>query len=403
MKNFLFLISIIFLFSCNKNGTDTAKRPFPQHVNYKANHLKPSLNTAELDQLVINYYKNWKALYLKSCNGTYYIDYTDENPNIITVSEAHGYGMMIFAYMAGVEPEAQKIFDGFFRYYKNHPSLICSQFMDWEQNRSCQSVGGSSATDGDLDVAFALLLADKQWGSNGKINYRQEALKIINALKTCVFSTDGYPLLGDWVNDSQEDIYMTATRSSDWIVDHFQAFYHATGDTFWRQAVNEIINLTRQIQNNYSPTTGLIPDFITSASNSPQPAYANFLESQYDGQLYFNACRTPWRLTSGQLFLDDTLLLTEINKINSWIIQKTSGQASKIKAGYYLDGREIHQFPDISFTGGFAVAAMVSDNQAWLDSCFNSLMQPDIGQYAYYANTLRMLYLLVLSGNYWLP
>ncbi len=403
MKKLLIFFALVFLLSCNKHESPTANKPFPQHVNYKARHIKPSLTQEELDQLVINYYKQWKQIYLKQCKGTYYVDYTDENPKIMTVSEAHGYGMMIFAYMAGVEPNAKEIFDGFYRYYKNHPSLICGTFMDWEQNRACQSVGGSSATDGDLDIAFALLLADKQWGSNGKINYRQEALKIINALKNCVFSSDGYPQLGDWVNDSQEPIYMTATRSSDWIIDHFEAFYRATGDNFWRQAISKIISLTQQIQENYSPTTGLIPDFIISASTSPKPAYANFLESDFDGQLYYNACRTPWRLTSGQLFLDDSLLSSEIAKINSWIIQKTNGQASQITAGYYLNGNNIHQFQDIAFTGGFAVAAMLSNNQNWLDSCFNSLMQPDIGLYGYYANTLRLLYLLVLSGNYWLP
>ena len=40
-----------------------------------------------------------------------------------------------------------------------------------------------SATDGDLDIAFGLLLADKQWGSAGAINYLAEARKVIAAIK----------------------------------------------------------------------------------------------------------------------------------------------------------------------------------------------------------------------------
>ena len=42
--------------------------------------------------------------------------------------------------------------------------------MAWAQNQSCQNVSGpDSATDGDLDIAYALLLADRQWAINGAI------------------------------------------------------------------------------------------------------------------------------------------------------------------------------------------------------------------------------------------
>ena len=36
-----------------------------------------------------------------------------------------------------------------------------------------------SATDGDLDIAYSLLLAHKQWGSNGTVNYLKEAQDMI--------------------------------------------------------------------------------------------------------------------------------------------------------------------------------------------------------------------------------
>ena len=34
-----------------------------------------------------------------------------------------------------------------------------------------------SATDGDMDIAYSLLLADNLWGSHGKINYKEEAIR----------------------------------------------------------------------------------------------------------------------------------------------------------------------------------------------------------------------------------
>jgi endo-1,4-beta-D-glucanase Y len=58
-------------------------------------------------------------------------------PNVITVSEAMGYGMLITAFMAGHDPEAKKYFDGLYRFYKKHPSKNNPRLMAW-----CQVHGG---------------------------------------------------------------------------------------------------------------------------------------------------------------------------------------------------------------------------------------------------------------------
>ena len=47
----------------------------------------------------------------------------------LTVSEAHGYGMMLAALMAGYDPEAQSIFDGLFAFYRDHPSSLTPGLM----------------------------------------------------------------------------------------------------------------------------------------------------------------------------------------------------------------------------------------------------------------------------------
>src|SRR5262249_60155237 len=69
-------------------------------------------------------------------------------------------------------PDAKAEFDGLDQYFKHHPSINTPDLMAWAQNKSCNDyMGADSATDGDLDIAFALLLADKQWGSKGAIDY----------------------------------------------------------------------------------------------------------------------------------------------------------------------------------------------------------------------------------------
>ena len=42
--------------------------------------------------------------------------------------------------------------------------------MDWRLNANGTSGGeGWNAMDGDLDIAMALLMADRQWGSDGRV------------------------------------------------------------------------------------------------------------------------------------------------------------------------------------------------------------------------------------------
>ena len=55
-----------------------------------------------------------------------------------------------------------------------HPSEIDSRLMDWNVP---EPEGNDSAFDGDADIAFGLLLADAQWGSAGRVNYKAEARK----------------------------------------------------------------------------------------------------------------------------------------------------------------------------------------------------------------------------------
>ena len=52
----------------------------------------------------------------------------------VTVSEAHGYGMLIAVSMADYDSEAKDLFDGMVRYYLAHPSQIGSHLMAWQQS-----------------------------------------------------------------------------------------------------------------------------------------------------------------------------------------------------------------------------------------------------------------------------
>ena len=58
----------------------------------------------------------------------------DSNVSVpVTVSEAHGYGMLITVSMAEYDTQAKYYFDGMYRFFKAHPSDIGSHLMSWQQ------------------------------------------------------------------------------------------------------------------------------------------------------------------------------------------------------------------------------------------------------------------------------
>ncbi len=382
--------------------------PFPQHAEYY-NHIKPSQYTQDqLDDHVKTFYEGWKNKHLiNGCEDDQYYVYVDEG-NMLTVSEAIGYGMLIVPLMAGYDLDARTYFDGLFRYYKAHPSYIMPHLMAWKQITNCINAGGSdSASDGDIDIAFGLLLAHAQWGSQGEINYFQEALLIINdimgadASEGDIHQEFNSVKLGDWVQTSS---YQYGTRTSDFILDHFRAFACAVNDSTWYDVVDECYDLVEEMQTNYSPETGLLPDFIDDINTEPRPADPDYLESDLDGNYSYNACRDPWRLATDYLINGDERARDAVVKINQWLLESTGGSVNHVYAGYYLNGTPAVGWTDIAFTAPFTVGAMLdTTNQEWLDDLYARVLLSNAASGGYYDNTLKMLALLTISGNYWVP
>ncbi len=382
--------------------------PFPHHTAYHT-HIKPDNYTQEqLDNQVKKYYDEWKKKYLiNGCESNQYYVFFDSG-NTVTVSEAMGYGMIIVPIMAGYDENARLYFDGLYRYYKAHPSHIMPHLMAWKQITGCKDADGpDSATDGDIDIAFGLLLAHAQWGSNGEINYFKEALAIINDIMgTTPAEGDinqeySSVKLGDWVRSGS---YMTGTRTSDFITDHFRAFACATQDSGWYSVVDKCYTLIDEIQNNYSPNTGLLPDFIVNVDEDARPAPPDYLEGENDGNYYYNACRDPWRLTSDYLIWGDERARKAVLKLDNWLYTYTDGNTNKVTAGFTLKGEHLNSWSDNSFTAPFAVGAMLdTSNQKWLNRLYSKILQGNTANGGYYDNTLRLLSMITISGNYWVP
>ncbi len=404
------LFALTTLAGCPSAPPPQASHPFPQHIAYSDGALSVSTRTqTQLDDDVRAAYALWKGNYLRAMSGgRYRVKFSADN-NSPTVSEGQGYGMIIIAIMAGHDPDAKEIFDGLWRFVLDHKSEIDPRLPDWfvNANESPDNNGDTSAFDGDADVAYALLLADVQWGSAGNINYLERAKEIIQAIfESEVGPNSDLPLLGDWVDPNGDEIDEYVTRSSDFMPGHFRAFALASNNNAWLDVVDACQDAIDRIQTVYSPVTGLLPDFLAPLSdedNALAPAPADLTEGPHDGHYNYNAGRDPWRIGTDWLLNGDASSRAQVQKISAWAEDSTGGDPLEIKPGYLLDGAPIP--PAEYFTTFFAaplgVAAMCTPGQQeWLNDIYTLVFNREEG---YYEDSVTLLSMLVMTHNFWDP
>jgi len=400
-------VFVVTLFSGISAFAQKPLKPFPQHARYFDGSIRPShISQSKLDNTVRDFYSQWKKRFIKTVPGKSQSFVWFENVGKKQcVSEGQGYGMIIVALMAGSDPSAKDTYDNLFRYYRAHPSQRGKNLMAWAQYTNGRPEGQTSATDGDMDIAYSLLLADKQWGSNGSVNYLAAAKAVINAIMQYEINHKTWSvLLCDGIERESRDYF--DMRSSDFMPAHFKAFYMATGDGRWKHVIDANYKLFNTLQQTYSPDAGLIPDFIVHIDKKAKPASPNFLESPYDGYYNYNACRVPWRIAANYLLNGDSRSKKIAEKINRWIRETTHNDTYNISAGYTLAGNDIkgRYFEALSFVAPFAVSAMVDKkNQAWLNKVWDYLVAFKMKDYDYYDNSIKLFDMIILSGNYWNP
>lgn len=399
-----------------KTGTThlAANHPFPQAANISY-HLADGTDaiypTTRSNADVSTFYDYWKNNYIISAgtsNGQllYRVKFGKSGSNAnTTVSEGQGYGMIFTVMMAGYDENAQNLFDGLFRYVKAHPSPNNNRLMSWRQPNDLDN--DSSAFDGDADIALGLILAAEQWGNTGSINYLAEAENIIAGIKESTIGKNSYlPMLGDWVAQNGSPHNQWTPRSSDFMLENFHSFAFISGNPeYWNTVINNSHLVINYMQENYSPTTGLLPDFIIGTGlNDFAPAYAGFLEGKNDGNYAYNAGRDPWRLGVDALLNDDLRSLEETRRMSYWMQNSTANNPLSIHAGYYLNGNALLDESKDYFTTFFAapygVAAMTggAPQQQWLNNIYERIKNRHED---YYEDSITMFSLLIMTGNYW--
>ncbi|MDR0271708.1 MAG: hypothetical protein LBI27_00110 [Clostridiales bacterium] len=364
----------------------------------------------------------------------------------VTSSESMGYGMLMLVTLAGADEalgiNTKEYFDGMFRSLMHWNSWIDvnekpSRLMSWQliqpkgagtpyqrprfEHDPSYGQDDDAATDGDLDMTFALFMADKQWGSDGEYDYKSYAHTMLNDIweRMIDIDSDEHKRLGveanyhvkpgDWASADEHwvpayGLLWDLTRPSDHMLDHFKVFKILDPVHDWQKVIDATYECIRQLCEKNS--TGLLPDFAMfdreTKTWKPVPGTENdHWENPEDGEYHQNACRTPWRLgtdylLSGKTPVDDVC----IKPLNTHLKKASGGQFDKI-TGYLLDGTPYGENTPY-YSNPPLVLAAASGDREWLDNGWNyskNLKWHD-DRYGSYLNVLA---LIVASGNYWLP
>jgi hypothetical protein len=380
-------------------------RPFGARLTAYSAGIKPSQTPEAMDAALTAQYDAWKAARIVSAAsivpGGYAVQFS--NSTYLTVSEGMGYGMLIAVLFAGHDPDARTLFDGLLAVVRARPAYAVTPFdpngkylMDWRINADGTSAGeGWNAMDGDLDIAMALLMADRQWGSGGTWNYLQEAQNTIAGLKSWNLRPDGTTKgLRDGKNN----------RTSDYMVGHFRAFKAVTGDPVWDLAVDRAYILLDKMQTKYSPGVGLVPDFVIDTdSDSAQPSQGYIGDgNDKEGYFWWNACRDPWRLASDYVLSGDDRFKLVTGRMIDFFQNSSGGDPTKIGTGYALDGTQLTGGNSPAYHGPICAGACVDARfQGFLDTMWNwNVSHLTTG---YYDGEIQLLSMVVASGNWWTP
>ena len=313
-----------------------------------------------------------------------------------TVSEGIAYGMLIAVYMGSKDD--QMLFDDLWRYSQAH--LNGNGLMNWAINSSGMTTGVGAATDADEDIAFALVMADKQWGSAGALNYLNLAKAQINNIWLHEVADSKLAGPGDSWNDPWRNInisyfapafyrvFKMVDPGHDW-----DAVIKTTYDTI-------IASLTTA---NGNASNGLVPAWCASNNNVISGSQAGPYHYQYD------SCRTPFRIALDWCWFGETRAKDYLTKTSTFF---SAIGAANIVDGYELTGAKKVQFspataaPTIaqqsaSFLGPAGVGAMISNTyQTFINDSYSRVatMQANVGG-AYYDESWAMMSLLMMTGN----
>jgi hypothetical protein len=296
------------------------------------------------------------------------------------------------------------------------------------------------ATDGDMDIALALLMAHYQWevAKGGTVYLDKAKAKIQDLNNNLVYG--GHPKIywlkiADGISDAQKDDgtpvdkLALVTRSSDFLISHCRVFYKIDPTAYLlKYAADDMTTILDTFRLDWS-AVGLVSDFLDInpdcyyQKTSPKPghfapawaydAWMITLDETGTSAYNYNACRVPMRLALsyrfGETYIKDYLSASGTPRgFVDWLWKDVAKVATNtewyklIKDGIKMNGTFVGSETNNAFIAPFVAGCIIdSKYQTELDAGWNYIK--NISTKIYYEDTLTLLSMLVASGYWWMP
>jgi hypothetical protein len=369
-----------------------AKRPFPQHGFGKLCSYPHGAD----DGAARAAYETWKSVTVTADGAGGFLRVKKPDSGAVigsTASEGIGYGLILAVYFGD-----QALFDGLWKYEQLH--LDDNGLMNWDigPDGVISSAGMGGATDGDVDIAWGLIMADRQWGGQGSL-----AKPYVDYAKDLIGRIWMYE-----VDHKRGEMLMAGDKWGDVDLTNPSYFAPAYFRVFGK-LTNQVDNWNKVIDANYAILAKSLNATNGNATNGLSPAWCNSsgqpVEPTAGSPTYFqnDATRVPFRIGEDYCFFGEPRAKQYLALISSFY---SGVGVANIVDGYDLNGtphpdRAVGGLQAASFVGPAGVGGMS-------DPAFQSLVDQAYAAVAtqgltagtiYYQKSWTALSLLMLTGN----
>jgi endo-1,4-beta-D-glucanase Y len=371
-----------------------ARFPFPQN-HTSAFCALPAYDNADVRAA----YDVWKAdLVTAAGAGGFLRVRRPDTPDGLadsTVSEGIAYGMILAVYM-----DDQELFDNLWKYsqlWLDERGLM-KWYIDPEGEEACPGEDScGSATDSDEDIAWALVMADRQWGGGGTLDdtYLSHAKQQIDRVFRFEIENGTSAVKpGDrWGGYAM-------TNPSYFAPAYYRVFGEVSGDVAgWSAVIDRSYEILANSLNaeNGNQDNGLVPAWCNGEG---KPTSVDDLPTHYQ----YDSARMPFRIAQDYCWTGEPRAKDYLDRVSAFF---AGVGADNIVDGYDLDGTPR---PEASpegarsavFVGCAGVGAMSDpERRAFVDRTYEHVATLDLlVRSRYYQRSWTAMTLLMMSGGF---
>ncbi len=374
-------------------ATASAKFPFPQNRESSRCTYPSRYSNAD----VVAAYQQWKADTVTSSGANGFLRVQRPNEAGLapdsTVSEGIGYGMLLAAYM-----NDQSLFDDLWKYEQHWVDK--SGLMNWyiaADGSGLGPNGSGAATDADEDMAFALVMADRQWGGQGALDkpYAMYAVQQIQDIWKAEIQDGKLPRPGEWGGWNTVNVSYFAPA-------YYRVFAVRDPGDAWGTVVDTVYDTIAYAVNpaNGNGSNGLVPAWCDDSHGSPcTPEDMNIPN---DVGYQYDSCRTPFRIGLDWCWNGEPRAQAYVALTSAFF---SAIGAQNIADTYAIDGAAQPQHPgghSAAFVGPAGVGAMSAPAYgAFIDDAYSGVATRTylVGG-TYYEDSWTAMSLLMMSANF---